>query len=298
LRYFCSSGEGGFNNITMNFEAQFNMTENTIFLHNEEADIGGGKITISDIDKLKKHPEADSVKIMGLRQDTFEYFIQNYGRQLKKIYFFKNKFIEDLSLLGTLNDLEYVSFYHNQRVTQIWDMSGNDALKGLSISDFTRLHSIENIETAPNLEYFEIGNAIWSNMVIDSFQLLSDTGIRYLKFSGKKIEDEDLSFITKMKHLEQFDFAVNLFPTEKVAWIMANRPDIQGYSLCPMREFYYYNEQTEQCDKPGVFIVGKRKPTLTIGEDDKKIEKYKKDFKLLVNKYKGLSYEKAFPTLD
>lgn len=270
-------------------------TEKTISLQNAESNIGGGKITFADIDVLKKYPKADTVNIMGLHQDTFEYFIRNYGGQLKKIDFFKNKCVEDLSLLGTLPNLEYVSFYYNQRVTQLWDMSLNLSLKNLHVANFKKLHSIKNIETAPSLENFEIDYSIRSTMVIDSLKSLSKTGIRDLKFYGMKIIDEDFSFIPEIKFLEIFDFGSDLLPTEKIAWIVANRPDIQGYSLCSMREFWYYNEQTKQCDKPGVFVVGKRKPTLTRGEDDEKIEKYRKNFDILVNKYKGLPYAEAFP---
>ena len=77
-------------------------------------DIGGGRISVFDIDKLKDYPDADVVTISGLHQDTFEYFIKTYGKQLRAIRFFKNKFIEDLSLLGTLPQLEYVYFFANQ----------------------------------------------------------------------------------------------------------------------------------------------------------------------------------------
>ena len=79
--------------------------------------------TVEDIDKLKLYPDAEVVTISGLQQDTFEYFINTYGKQLKAIRFFKNKFVEDLSLLGTLPQLEYVHFFYNQRVTALWNMT-------------------------------------------------------------------------------------------------------------------------------------------------------------------------------
>ena len=69
-------------------------------------DIGGGRISIPEIDVLAEHPEAEAVRISGLRQDTFEYFIQTYGQRLRAIHFFKNKLVEDWSLLGTLPKLE------------------------------------------------------------------------------------------------------------------------------------------------------------------------------------------------
>lgn len=54
-------------------------------------DIGGGKLTKEDIDELKNHPQTDTLSIMGLHQDTFEYFIKTYGKQLKAIRFLKIK---------------------------------------------------------------------------------------------------------------------------------------------------------------------------------------------------------------
>lgn len=65
-------------------------THNFLWLCEENADIGGGKITVADIDRLKNYPDAEVVTISGLQQDTFEYFIKTYGKQLKAIRFFKN----------------------------------------------------------------------------------------------------------------------------------------------------------------------------------------------------------------
>ena len=120
-------------------------THTCLWLREEQMDIGGGKISIADIDKLKDYPKTDVVRISGLRQDTFEYFIQTYGNQLKAISFFKNKFIEDWSLLGTLTNVEYLHFFANQRISSLWDMSENRSLTGLCIEDFSRLSSIEGI---------------------------------------------------------------------------------------------------------------------------------------------------------
>lgn len=126
-------------------------THTGLWLHEENMDIGGGKISVDNIDRLKDFPDADVVTVSGLRQDTFEYFLKTYGRQLKVIRFFKNKFVEDWSMLGTLPNFEYVYFFSNQRIETLWDMSGNQSLTGLCIEDFSRLHSINGINTAPTL---------------------------------------------------------------------------------------------------------------------------------------------------
>ena len=56
-----------------------------LWLHEACMDIGGGKISIPEIDVLAEHPEVETVAISGLRQDTFEYFIKTYGRQLRSV---------------------------------------------------------------------------------------------------------------------------------------------------------------------------------------------------------------------
>ena len=40
-------------------------THSCIWLREEKMDIGGGKISVSDIDKLKEYPGADVVTISG-----------------------------------------------------------------------------------------------------------------------------------------------------------------------------------------------------------------------------------------
>lgn len=252
-------------------------------------DIGGGRITVVDIDRMKEYPQADVVTVSGLRQDTFEYFINTYGKQLKAIRFFKNKFIEDLSPLGALPQLEYVSFFANQRAERLWDMSGNTSMTGLCIEDFSRLSSIDGIETAPALKEFRIGNAIWCKMVIESFKPLAGTAIERLAFYGRAIADNDLSFIEDLPCLKRFDFSLNMFTTEQIAWIVANFPNVEGFALKAKEEWMLD-------EVPKVIIVGKRKPNLTIAGNEQKIQKYVDNFESLKIKYKGMSYKEAFPS--
>ncbi|MGE5455862.1 MAG: hypothetical protein ACM3O4_01980 [Ignavibacteriales bacterium] len=265
-----------------------------LWLRQEEMDIGGGRISKDDIDKLKKFPEVGTLTISGLNQDTFEYFINTYGKQLRAVRFFKNKLVSDWSLLGNLPQLEFVYFFHNQKIDSLWDMSKNISLKGLMISDFTRLKTLAGIEKAPNLEWFGIGDAIWSTSVVDSFKYFKGTKIKYLSFFGKKIEDDDLSFISDMKYLEEFDFPTNLYSTEQVAWIVANFPKIKGFALKSASEYMGYDNETGKSDIPTLIIIGKRKPHLVISKNEEKIKKYVDNFQSLIKKFEGVPYAKIF----
>ncbi len=228
-----------------------------LHLRQENMDIGGGTISKDDIDKLKEYPETEILTISRLNQDTFEYFINTYGKKLRAVRFFKDKLVRDWSLLGQLPQLEFVYFFHNQRIDSLWDMSQNISLKRLEIKDFCRLKTLVGIEKAPNLEWFGIGNATWSTSVVDSFKYFKGTKVKYLSFFGKRIEDNDLSFLSDMEHLEQFDFPSNFYSTEQVAWIVSNFPHIKGLSLKPTIEDMGYNSKTGHSDIPSLFIVGK-----------------------------------------
>ena len=270
-------------------------THNSLWLREENMDIGGGKITIADIDKLKNYPDTEVVTISGLKQDTFEYFIKTYGKQLKAIRFFKKKFVEDLSLLGTLPHLEYVYFFANQRVTALWDMTENKSLSSLCIEDFSRLTSIRGVETAPALKEFRIGNAIWNTMVLDSLMPLSNSKIERLSFTGRAIGDSDFSFLETLPELKVFDFATNVFTTEQVAWIAANCPLAEGYALKAKVDCMLPDSNEHLVDVPKSIIVGKRKPILKVKGNEEKIQKYVDSFEKLKKKYKGMSYKVAFP---
>ena len=270
-------------------------THNSLWLREENMDIGGGKITIADIDKLKNYPDTEVVTISRLKQDTFEYFIKTYGKQLKAIRFFKNKFVEDLSLLGTLPHLEYVYFFANQRVTALWNMTENKSLSSLCIEDFSRLTSIRGVETAPALKEFRIGNAIWNTMVLDSLMPLSNSKIERLSFTGRAIGDSDFSFLETLPELKVFDFATNVFTTEQVAWIAANCPLAEGYALKAKVDCMLPDSNEHWVDVPKSIIVGKRKPILKVKGNEEKIQKYVDSFEKLKKKYKGMSYKVAFP---
>lgn len=275
------------------FDFDISTKQNTgLWLRSENMDIGGGKISVEDIDILRNYPKTDVVTISGLNQKTFEYFITTYGKQLRAIRFFKNKLVEDWSLLGTLPQLEYIYFFANQRIEKLWDMSSNKALSGLGINDFSRLHSIENIQTAPALKFFQIGNAIWSTMRLESLMPLQETGIEEFSFCGKAIEDNNFSFLENMPKLKVFDFPSNMLSTEQVAWIVANFPSLSGFCLKPSIDITLFDDSLNKV--PGKIIVGKRKPCLKIAGNEKRIDNYIKKFDALVSKYKGVSYKLVF----
>ena len=255
-------------------------TDSYIWLHQEKMDVGGGKISREDIDRLREYDHTERVMISGLRQDTFEYFVNHYGRKINYIYFHKNKCIEDFSILSELTEVKYIQLFHNQRASKLWDMSSNYKLEGLCISDFTRLHSLDGVQTAPNLKYLYLGDAVWSTSTLTDLKPLINTNLTSFIFDGKAIEDKDISVYSKMPFLKVLTTPTNLYTTEELAQIVAACPHVSGRALAP------YLPLDKMVNDKDVLICGKRKPFLNSKTDAAKIEAYVSKFNDLVERYK------------
>jgi len=264
------------------FKKLCHSTNDYKWLEQSKKDIGGGIITFEEIDKINEFEKTEKIMVSGLRQDTFEYFIRTQAHKFKAIMFWKNKLVNDWSLLSTLKDIVFIGYFHNQRINELWDMSENIALEGLYICDFTRLHSLKGIEKAPKLERLSFGDAVWNTSVLEDIKPLENSVIKEFHFGGKKIENEDISIYTKMPKLEILDFRSNLYTTEQIAWLVAKLPNVQGYSLKPYIKF-----DREVFDMQDVLICGKRKPFLSSIQDSEKIEKYVSKFEKLVTQYQN-----------
>ena len=90
-----------------------------------------------------------------------------------------------------------------------------------------------------------------------------------------------------MPQLQVFDFPSNLLTTEQFAWIVANRPDLKGWSLAPASIRTEYEGSAE---KKRVIVTGKGKRDFDLEGNEKRLEKIEREFRALVEKYKGMPY--------
>ena len=251
--------------------------ENT-YLSLIQNDISGGRITKEEIDRLARLPHISEITISGLIQETFDYFIENYGKQFRMIGFWKCPLVADLSAIETLPDIEYITWYWNQRAEELWDLSKTRSLKGFSFDDFTRMHDLVQIPKAPALEQLSFGNMVWSKYILNSLEPLGDcTELRTLSFSAKKILDNRVQPLAKLRNLERLEFPGNMLTTEQVAWLKAHLPpDVESEKLAP----YWQIEGALEISgkQKNTFIVGKRKPFLDSVKDKKRMDRYIRQF--------------------
>jgi hypothetical protein len=239
-------------------------------------------ITVDEIDQMNEwSQDIERVRISGLRQSTFEYFVKTQAHNFKAILFWKNKLVENWSLLSTLPEVEFIGFLHNERISKCWNMSENHHLKGLSIEDFTRLRALDGVQHAPCLERLSFGNSVWPSVVFQDIQVLANTKLKQFSFRGKKMMELDLEIFRTMPNLERLDFPTNLLTTEEIAWLKAKIPHLEGYSIRPYLKF---NSQDGMDD---ILICGKRKPSLHSIRDVDRIQKYEAAFWQLIERYQN-----------
>lgn len=127
-------------------------------------------------------------------------------------------------------------------------------------------------------------------MVIDSLMPLVGSSISHLIFDGRKIVDDDLSFLDGMINLKRFDFPSNLYTTEQVAWIAANYPKLDGSYIIPYSIYDGFGSEKR------VIITGKGKPSFDYKGNDERLLKCETRFNELKTRYKGIPYRVAFKT--
>ena len=250
-----------------------------------QREAGSRATSQEEIDRIGEHPEARSIFVSGLDQEGFEYLIERYGKQFEAISFWKNNLVSDLAPLGDLRGLKYLNYFFNQRAMDLWDMSRNVNLRGLAIYDFTRLHSIERIETAPCLEYFALGNRVWSKMEIDSLKPLIHSSVSHFAWWGNKVLDNDFDCLAQ-SNIKELDMNIGRFTLDQLARLNASIPGLTGRVTTPYSE----GGVMDQNGRQSWYFLCKGKRRLEKGRDEAKLEKYLAEFHALIEKYRAELY--------
>ena len=250
-------------------------------------EIGGGRLTASDLDTVDVPQAATALRVSGLDQTSFEALISRWGTRFSAIEFWKCPRVADLSPLEDLPQLRLVSFYWNQRATRLWDLRKTPQLTGLHLYNFTRLHDLSDLAAATSLIELEVGDSVWDTSVFDSLEPLSRlTNLRSLTLSAKKITDGRVEPLAALQKLTSLTFSAKQFTTEQVAWLRAHLPaSLQSEALEPLRRF---SPPLQGSSKPvDALLVGRRKPFLNSVDDHARIATHIERFEALVAQFRA-----------
>ncbi len=220
------------------------------------------------------------LEICGMNQESFEYFVDNYGETYESLYFFKCQLISDFSPLSKLKNLKAVRIFWNIRSDGLWDMSENDSLTHLKISDSKIItRNLQMLKTGKSLKNVAIIGGMFEKYPLENLSVFENMpSLECLSLSDIKLNNRNTDFLKTLPSLTEFNFDAGMFTTEEIAYMCARYPNIHGTALCA------YNKVDALLKD--VRVCGYRKPGLDLPEGQKRLDKYVAAFNALVEKYK------------
>lgn len=223
-----------------------------------------------NIERLKSFSNLKKLWIYTVNQNEFNKILSLANPKMLHIYELK---AEDLSIIGSLKDLEVLALEWNTKAQILWDISKNTSLKSLSIKDFSKLYDISNLQKSTSLELLDLSGGIWNSLNLYTLQPLRYlNNLKFLGLSNIRVKDESLEPISELIKLQELEIS-NQFPTEEYARLSVSLKNTK----CNCFEPYIF--LSNPIDDKDVMVVGKRKPFLNSKVDVKKLQKYEQQFK-------------------
>lgn len=240
-------------------------------------------LTPNEIDyEMEVSPRSKHViELHCITQAGLEHFICKYGETYRGIHLAWASKVKDLSPLGDLPDLEFVSI-SDCRCNQLWNMSRNNRLRILIIDSCKKLTEAPTLlDSAPALETIWYSGGTESDYPMSSFKGFSHLpAVKEIRLQFVRLKDRNLDFLATVPTLETFDFEAKLFTTNEIAWMKANYPNLGGMFLRAYGPAYF---GATSC----VRVSGSRKPELMLPEDQERLNKYIREFDNMVVQYRG-----------
>jgi hypothetical protein len=138
---------------------------------------------------------------------------------------------KDLKFLNRLQNLEEVILEYVSGFDDVAPLGELKNLKALHIENLRRVRNFTHLKNASNLQYLSIDGTFDWAQPIENLDFLGD--IHHLQFLRlKSIRShtikEPFAGLTKLQHLAKIDIAMNAFPLEVFAWLMAKLPHVKG----------------------------------------------------------------------
>jgi hypothetical protein len=246
---------------------------------------------LNDFDKSEKslHMSVSAKNIDRLKELSIEnlWLVGANEKELRKILPLVDvKYLnlyqvlaKDLTILETLNKTEAIILKWNTKSTVLWDISKNNCLKTLEITDFSKLEEIDQLSLATQIRDLTLGGGHNKPLKIKSINALKGlTNLRKLSLTNLKIADDTLQPLGHLKHLEVLNLS-NQFETKEYAWLATRLTNTN----CKMFK------ATNSCNIVGAdnktvwdtMVTGRKKSFLLSTKDQSKIDKHIKDFEKL-----------------
>jgi hypothetical protein len=203
--------------------------------------------------------------------------------------------LEILSIrLASFPDLTCISHFNTINSLAVWQCSKLRSLEGLNSLSHLReltlmqngpITSLEPIATLENLEKLTIIGGVFTNQRLLSFEPIArlDKRFKLLDLSGVKLEDPDLSPLTRLSEPDEFGISARFYPIEQVAMLAAAYPS-WGDQLTQLHDNPF--SECKKCGGPKKILFKARSRDVCPKCDAVRMEKFLTEFQKQVEEHK------------
>ena len=223
--------------------------------------------------------EGSEYLIAYASQEQFNHVIKSLNKKIKFLVIITSPKIENFSLLEGLANLEFVYINWNHKAAGLWNMKNNVHLKEIVLENCSKIHSLDDLETAANIRGLQLIGHWESKWRIDSFKPLSTLcRLEILRLFEIFPEHDGFEPLYKLKNLKQLDMSQNIFPTHEYAKLAAHLTNTCSEVFDGVIYSEYLNE---------IQFVGKGKRALALDKagSKEKAEKFRAEFLDMVKSY-------------
>ena len=206
-----------------------------------------------------------------IEQPELNCLVNRCGSGLESICFRSMK-VTDLSALERLRDVKTLALGGNTKAKRLWDLSRNYALRELSISNFPKLTTLEDLRGATSVEALELAGGAEKTMRVESLVPLSNLiRLQKLYLANIRVIEDGLFPLASLTNLEELVLP-NVFPMREYAMLSVRLNDTRCDKFAP------YIQLGSAIDGKDCMVVGRRRPLLHSVADAGRLQRYAKEF--------------------
>lgn len=187
---------------------------------------------------------------------------------------------ESLGALMGVPGLAVLSVDSATKVQSFADLGQLAKLRGLSIVNFPKVHSLSPLREPRHLEALVVAGSIWTRMTVDTLTPVGDLAdLRYLNLTNLKARDESLEPLSHLQSLEVLDLP-NFYPVAEFARLAARLKHTRCTWFDPVTPLPAVTCQ--KCESETlVMLTGKGKPLLCSRCDESRVKAHEDAFNAL-----------------
>lgn len=196
------------------------------------------------------------------------------------VFGFKSPDLAWLAPLASAGGLEALELSRNTRLADLTALSGFSGLRLLSIVSCPKVRDLAPIGDLANLEILDLGGGMWNTFRVATLAPVARLErLRFVALKAIRVEDESLAPLASLGRLERLELS-NQFPTEEFARLSVALPGADCAMFQPFTEAHIGRKGRT------VMVTGKRKPFLSLPDDQARLDRYVARFRVLQDKFR------------